>query len=78
MSFAAGIICVVLAYVSYNDGLLWQVPIWLAVGIVLVAIPLLPFTRNNKVLVQSARWTAVAIAIGFFVWEIIRRRGEGG
>lgn len=74
MSFAAGAICAILAYLAYNDGLVWQVPIWLGVGVVLVAIPLLPFTRNNRAVVKGSRWLAVAVAIGFFIWEIIRRR----
>ena len=30
--------------------------------IVLVAIPLLPFTRNNRILLQVVRWSAAAIA----------------
>ena len=74
MSMASGIICAILAYLSYTNGLYWQIPVWLGVGAVLVCIPLLPWTRHNRVLVQSSRWLAVAIAIGFFVWEIIRRR----
>ena len=74
MSMASGVICAILAYLSYRDGLIWQVPIWLGVGAILVAIPLLPQTRNNRALVQTSRWVAVAIAIGFFVWEIVRRR----
>lgn len=74
MSMASGAICAILAYVSYNDGVVWQVPVWLGLGVILVGIPLLPWTKNKRVLVQSSRWFAVAIAIGFFVWEIIRRR----
>ncbi len=74
MSFAAAAICAVLAYLSYNDGLTWQAPIWLGMGVVLAAIPLLPFTRNHSLLVQGSRWLTVAVAIGLFIWEIFRRR----
>jgi len=74
MSLASGAICAILAYLSYNDGNYWQVPVWLGIGAILVAVPILPWTSKNHRLVQSSRWLAAAIAIGFFVWEIIRRR----
>jgi len=77
MSFASGVICAILAIVSYRDGVFWQIPIWLGLGVILVGIPLLPWTKNNRILVQSSRWLVVAIAVGFFVWEIIRRRSGG-
>ena len=73
MSIFAAAICIVLAYLTYRDGQSWQIPVWLGMAAVLVAIPLLPQTRNDGRALKASRWIVVAVAVGFFVAEMFRR-----
>lgn len=75
MSVAAAVICAILSFLSYRDGMLWQVPLWLVAAIVLLALPLLPQTRGHQRLLQASRWLVAAMAIGVFISELIRRQG---
>lgn len=74
MSAVAAVICLILAYLSYRDQNAWQIPVWVTLGVTLVAVPLLPQTKGNPRLVKLSRWIVAAVAIGMFVFELVRRR----